>query len=222
MSHRDHPDGVEPAIPDDNAPLPPARRGTRWTVRRGRSIAFVLVGLALGVSLLSVYATYQAARESAARAAAVDERLAVLEEDLADRTRQRDQERDAGAARDAEFSAYLCSVLSQLPEESQTLEQLRRALGCQQRGTATPAPAPGSDTSSPAGSSSPGPARPPPADAQQRPAPPSDASASPASPSPTAASPPAPDPPPVDGSAPPLLDLTPLTDPLCEALSLCA
>lgn len=142
MTHREHPTDAVPATTDDNAPLPPARRGISWTVRRGRSIAFVLVGLAVAVSLVSVYATYQAAQESAAQAAAVDHRLSVLEEDLAERTRQRDQERDANAARDAEFSAYLCSVLSQLPGASPNLEQLRRALGCQEPGTTTPPPGP--------------------------------------------------------------------------------
>lgn len=158
MKHRGSPpDEVAPAIPDDNAPLPTARPGTRWTVRRGRTIALVLIGLALAVSLLAVYATYQEAERSAreaqkstAQAAAVDRRLDVLEQDLAERTRQRDQEREAGEARDAEFSAYLCSVLGQLPADTPSLNQLRAALGCIEPGMASPpattSPAPASSS----------------------------------------------------------------------------
>ncbi|WP_100499696.1 hypothetical protein [Geodermatophilus chilensis] len=134
-----------PAIPDDNAPLPPARRPTRWTVRTGRTIAFALVGLALAASLLSVYLTYAAAVRADQTAAAVERRLTVLEEDLAERTRQRDAERDAAAERDAEtreqLRQLLCEVLADLPAESPGAAEVRARLGCEQPGVAAPSAA---------------------------------------------------------------------------------
>lgn len=177
MTHRAEEAGAQPAIPDDNAPLPPARRPTRWNVRRGRAIALILVGLALAASLASVYLTYEAAQESAAQAAAVDRRLSVLEDDLAERTRQRDAERDAAAARAAQdreqFRARFCEVLTELSATFPNLNQLRGALGC-----ATAAPAarrPATPTGPPdngmTATGAPRPSAPAPAPARPSPAP---------------------------------------------------
>jgi hypothetical protein len=158
VRHRDTTTAIH-AIPDDNAPVAPAHRPTRWTVRRVRSIAFVLFGLAVAASLASVYLTYQIAQDSAAQSAAVDRRLTVLEDDLADRTRQRDAERDAAAARaeqDRElFRARFCEVLAELSATFPNLDPVEAALHC------PPAAAP----KTPAGKAS------PPAPSGRRPAP---------------------------------------------------
>lgn len=193
MSHR-HPDEARPAIPDDNAPLPPAHRPTRWTVRRGRAIAFFLLGLALAASLAALYLTYESAqhsaaqaRSSSAQAAAVNRRLSVLEADLNERTRQRDAERDAAAAQaqaDREqFRARFCEVLGELEVQFPKLDPLRRALNCS---TATPAAAPAGAASPPA-RASPGPPSAP-STATPTPSPPPSAapSSAPAVPSPPA------------------------------------
>ncbi|TKJ25207.1 hypothetical protein [Blastococcus sp. CCUG 61487] len=186
MTHRQWPAVTVPAIPDDNAPLPPARRPTRWTVRRGRAIAFVLIGLALAVSLLAVYATYEEAQRSAAESAAVNERLDLLEQERAERTRQRDQERDQSAARDAEVRRYLCSVLGQMPAGPSDLEELREALACDEPGVP---PLPGAEPPPGPTAPAPGPLQPPPASggSSEPPA----AAPAPSSPPPTTPAPPA-------------------------------
>lgn len=136
--HRATSDDAEPLIPNDDAPVPPARRPTWWRVRRVRAIAFVCVGLTVGISLASAFLSWRTAQESAEQATAVEQRLAVLEDDLAERARQRDQERDAATARDAEARAQtdarLCELLGQLPADAPNLDRLRATLGCQQPG----------------------------------------------------------------------------------------
>jgi hypothetical protein len=190
VRHRDRAPQL-PAIPDDNAPLPPAHAPTRWTVRRGRAISRVLLGLALTAGLLSVYFTYEASQESAAQAAAVDRRLSVLEDDLAERTRQRDAERDAAAARAAQdrelFRVRFCEVLAELSATFPNLDPVERALGC-----AVPAAAPASAPAAATPASPPAPAT---------------STARPPSPSPPASTstqaPTSPGPPPSQSSAPP-------------------
>lgn len=189
MTHRAPEPEPRPAISDDNAPLPPARWPTRWTVRRGRAIAFLMLGLALAASLAALYLTYGAAQDSAAQAAAVNQRLTVLEQDLAERTRQRDAERDAAAAqavRDREqFRGRFCEVLTELAATFPNLEDLRAALHCAQ----PPATSPPAAAASPPGA--PSAATAPTGGQQAAPATPSmSAPASPAPPSTSAPTPP--------------------------------
>jgi hypothetical protein len=155
-------------------------------VRRVRSIAYLLFGLAIAASLMSVYLTYRIAQESAAQAASVDKRLSVLEQDLAERTRQRDAERDATSQEQERFRANLCVVLGEL-EVSPGLDSIRATLHCTQPGVAVPPPAPDRTTPRTAPSSTPSstPSKPAaPAPSSPSPAPPPPASSAPASPSP--------------------------------------
>lgn len=211
MKHTSQPVAAVPAIPDDNAPLPPARWPTRWTVRRGRAIAFVCVGLAVALSLIATYVAWRSAEAADARAVEVEQRLATLEEYVQGR----------GAYRDAEAERLqqqiiegLCDLLDQLPA-SPLLDVPRQKYGCGPGTTASPEPpspavpedqsgGPGEVASETAPSTSSPAVSPPPAraPAPQQPAPGA----------PPTATPPTPRPP---------SDLDPITDPLCAVLGVC-
>jgi hypothetical protein len=149
---RHRPSDLEPAIPDDDAPVPPASRPTWWRVRRVRAIAFACLGLAVALSLFSSYQSWRTAETSGGQAEAVDQRLSVLEQDLAERKAQRDAERDQAAARAAEdqerINSTLCELLGQLPDDAPRLDLLRDTLGCDQLGVAPSALVDGEKTSS--------------------------------------------------------------------------
>lgn len=122
-----------PAIPDDSAPVPPAHRPTRWTVRNVRGIGFILLGLAVALSLLSTLVAYQVtqdaaerARDSQQQAAAVERRLQALEDYVAGKGAQRDAETQR---QNQQFNQFVCDVLDQLPA-GEALDRVRTQYGC--------------------------------------------------------------------------------------------
>lgn len=190
------------------------------THRLPRAVLLTLViicgGLVVSLVLVSTLA-YQAQHQSEV----TNQRLAALEEFIADRGEMRDEQyRTLGE----QLNAFACGLLDKLPA-GPILDPLRTTYGC-------------------------GPGLPPEAlspEAQQqlqryaeadpqpaaKPAVPSPETTDAPAPTPTVVAPPvAPDEPPAPTpglppvapaapTAPPLVDLTPLTDPLCSGLGLC-
>lgn len=122
-----------PTITDDSAPVPPAHRPTRWTVRTVRGLGMVLLGLAVALSLLSTLVAYRVtqdaaaqARDSQQQAAAVERRLAALEEFVAGKGEQRDAETQR---QNQQFNQFVCDVLNQLPAGT-ALDRIRGQYGC--------------------------------------------------------------------------------------------
>lgn len=122
-----------PSIPDDSAPVSPAHRPTRWTVRTVRGLGMIFLGLAVALGLLSTLVAYRVtqdaarqARDSQAQAAAVERRLQALEEYVAGKGKQR----DADAQRqNQQFNQFVCDVLDQLPP-GEVLDRVRGEYGC--------------------------------------------------------------------------------------------
>lgn len=220
----------QPAIPDDRAPVPPARRPTWWTVRTVRAIAFACVGLAVALSLVSTLVSWRSAEAANARAVEVERRLTALEDYVQGRGEYRDREAER-LEREAQerIRAGLCDLLDQLPV-SPLLDQPRAKYGC----------GPGAAVAEPAV----GPQAPPAADRTPadlpvagkpptaRPSSPATTTAAgaaptpvvppPAAATPTATPAPTPTPPAAPTSAPPrLLDVEPFTDPVCRLLGVC-
>lgn len=128
------PVGPTALVVDEAAPVPPAhRRPSRWNVGTVRRLAFVLVWLAVALSVLSTFsawhtavASQRQAAASAAQAAKVDRRLSALEDYVNGKGAQRDAENQQLNQR---INDAVCSVLDQLPAGGR-LDRVRATYGC--------------------------------------------------------------------------------------------
>lgn len=201
----------DPLIPDDNAPVPPARtRPTWWVVYRVRTIAFTLVGLAVALSLASTYYSWRTAVEAEREAVRVNERLAELEEYVEGRGQYRDAETDR---LERLIGGAICDLLESLPPVA-VLEEPRQRWNC---GPGRPWEEFPPEVQEQAGA--PSVASPPPTAPAVEPPPVGMGGAQPDPPSPQAPYyPPGSSPPSVDPNPDPLVDLSVVTDPLLDVL----
>lgn len=116
-----------PAIPDDNAPVSPAHRPTWWTVRTVRSIAFMCVGLAVALSLVSTLVSWRSAQAANARAVEVEQRLAALEDFVDGRGKYRDREAER---LEGLINRVVCDILGEIPVGNERADRLRLRYEC--------------------------------------------------------------------------------------------